>query len=212
MVHSWKETGEIPKSRAGLTLKKKIEFAGVKREELWQYGLHEVPLAYNVHSGEVEALVLPLPSAEKDEWKRAFGDDWITGTADYVGILLELPWVDDLKTGRKADYESYKYQQAFYTLAWTLFQVKGLSPARSTITHWPKYRLDTKPSRYGTLLEPEFLADFQGRLKRLHADVFQLREKQEQGMDISGRLHAGGQCNYCPSKPNCTKGQMYERD
>ena len=212
MVHTWKETGEIPKGRAGLTLKKKLESSGASREELWKYGLHEVPLAYNVLTGEARALVVPVLGEEKDAWKAGYNDEWITGTADYVGLLLDLPWVDDLKTGRVAEYAHYRYQQAFYSLAWSLFQTRAVTPTRSTITHWPKYKLDTKPSRYGEVLEPDYLLDFQGKLVKLRADVFKLRDKQEQGMEISGFLKEGSQCMYCPSKLNCAKGQKYERD
>lgn len=211
-MHSWKETGEVPKGRPGLTLKKKIEASGVKREELWAYGLHEVPLGYNVLTGECRALVLPVPGEEKDAWKHSLGPEWVTGTADYVGMLLELPWVDDLKTGRKAEYGDYKYQQAFYSLVWSLFQTRTLTPTRSTITHWPKYPIPNKPSRFGTMLEPDFFQDFQARLKALYYETSRLKNKQEQGMDISGHLREGAACTYCPSKPNCAKGQRYERD
>jgi hypothetical protein len=212
MVHSWVETGEIPKGRPGLTLKKKIEATGIQREELWAHGLHEVPLAYNVNTGEARALVLPVPTEEKNKWKSEFGGEWITGTADYVGVLLELPWVDDLKTGRKVVYGSYRYQQAFYSLVWTLFQMRELTPARSTITHWPKYPINLKPERFGTLLEPEFFLDFQGKLKSLYQGVARLKEKQEQGMTISGYLNEGEQCTYCPSKLNCERGLNYGRE
>lgn len=209
MVHLWKETGVVPKGRAGTTLAKKIKLAEVNRDLLWVDGLHEVPLAYNVVTGESRALVLPLHKEKRDLWKATFDSEWITGTADYVGLLLDRPWVDDLKTGRQVEYFDHRYQQAFYSLVWTLFQMGQLTECRSTITHWPKYKLETKPRRFGTVLEPDFFLDFQGKLKQLREDVMRLKDKQERGLDVSGHLSDGPQCKYCPSKLACIKGSKY---
>lgn len=210
MVHRWKETGNVPAGRPGLTLKKKIKESGVDRNALWAEGLHEVPVALNVVTGEPRALVVPVSTEKKDAWKAAHGPEWVTGTADYVGMLLDLPWVDDLKTGRKVDYIDYRYQQGFYSLVWTLFQMKELAPCRSTITHWPKYPIPDPPTRFGTVLEPDFFADFQHKLRTLYNDSLRLRKLQEDGMDVVSRLTDGAQCIYCPSKLSCTKGQKYE--
>lgn len=211
-VHHWKETGEIPKGRLGTTFKKKLKETGVERDRYWSEGLHEVPLAYNVTTGEARALVLPVDVQKKDAWKGAFDDRWVTGTADYVGLLLETPWVDDLKTGRKADYIDYRYQQGFYALAWSIFQTGGLGDVRSTITHWPKYPIPSKPRRFGTVLSPDFFAELQGRLKALREDVMKLRELEDAGRreSVVARLSDGPQCIYCPSRLACNKGQKYE--
>ncbi len=211
-VHRWKETGEIPGGRIGTTFKKKLKETGVEREQYWSEGLHEVPLAYNIVSGEARALVLPLPTEKKDKWKAAHGDTWVTGTADYVGQILEAPWVDDLKTGRKVDYLDYRYQQGFYTMVWTLFQLGELNSARSTITHWPKYPISQKPKRFGTVLEVEFFMELQGRLKQLREEVMRLRELEQEGRreSVVGRLSDGPQCQYCPSRLACTKGLKYD--
>jgi hypothetical protein len=211
-VHKWKETGEFPEGRNGTTLRKKVKEAGVERDTYWVGGLHEVPLAYNVVTQEARALVLPLPLDKKDAWKGSFDDTWVTGTADYVGLLFDAPWVDDLKTGRRVDYLDYRYQQGFYALAWTLFQTGGLGEVRSTITHWPKYPIPNKPRRFGTVLEPDFFLELQGRLKQLREDVMKLRELEASGRrdDVVARLTDGPQCVYCPSKLACTKGLKYE--
>lgn len=209
LVHYWKETGEIGKGRGGTTLKKKL-IEGVDRDALWIEGLHEVPLAYNVLTGESRAMVLPLSKDKRDLWKATFGDEWLTGTADYVGLLLEKPWVDDLKTGRQVDYIDHRYQQAFYALVWTLFQMGELTQCRSTITHWPKYPIKNKPRRFGTVLEPDFFLDFQVKLKQLREDVMRMKDKQERGLEIWGHLSDGPQCKYCPSKLACIKGMKYE--
>lgn len=209
MVHYWKETGEVVKGRGALTLKKKLESTGANRDTLWLGGLHEVPLAYNVSTGEAKAMVLPLEKDKRDLWKAAFGDEWVTGTADYVGLLIERPWVDDLKTGRRVDYHDHRYQQAFYSLAWTLFQMGELTECRSTITHWPKYPINQKPRRLGAVLDADFFLDFQGKLRSLRGDVMRMKEKTARGETIEGYLSDGPQCVYCPSKLACIKGQKY---
>lgn len=209
LVHQWKETGETGEGRLWTTVKKKIE--GVDRNELWPEGIHEVPLAYNVLTAEAKALVLPVSAATKANWKASFGPEWIVGTADFVGQLLDSPWVDDLKTGRLAEWGHYAAQQTYYTMTWTLFSEHALVPGRSTITHWPRYPLAIKPQRYGHALEEAEYRDFQVRLRNLYADYVKLKNLQESGMDVTPRLNDGGQCVYCPSKLACVKGMKYDR-
>lgn len=210
-VHKWKETGEFPEGRIGTTLKKKVKESGIQPTALWLEGLHEVPLSYNVVTGEARALVLPVSSDKKDAWKAAFDGDWVVGTADYVGLLLDTPWVDDLKTGRQVDYIDYRYQQGFYALAWGIFHYGGLGDVRSTITHWPKYPIKSKPRRFGTVLVPDFLEELKGRLKTLREEVMRLRDFEDKGRrgEVVARLSDGPQCTYCPSKLACAKGQKY---
>lgn len=207
-VHYWKETGEEGEGRLWTTIKKKIE--GVNRGELWPDGLHEVPLAFNVLTTEARALVLPVSNEAKAQWKANMGPDWIVGTADFVGLLLGGPWVDDLKTGREAHWEKYAAQQTFYLMTWTLFSEHTLVPGRTTITHWPRYPINLKPLRFGKVLEESDYLDFQVRLRNLHAEYVKLKTEQESGMDVIPRLRDGEQCVYCPSKLSCTKGQRYE--
>lgn len=210
LVHKWKETGDPGEGRLAITLKKKLKESGVQRGELWPDGLHEVPLAYNVVTTESKALVLPVSSAAKDEWKAGHGPDWVVGTADYIGLLLGGPWVDDLKTGREAEWLDYKYQQAFYLMTWTLFSEHQLMPGRSTITHWPRYPIAGKTKRFGTVLDESFYLDFQQKLRSLKADSVKLKDLEESGMSVISRLTDGPQCVYCPSKLSCLKGQKYE--
>lgn len=214
MVHAWKETGEYPDTKEGRALKKKVEASGVIRESLYAAGLHEVPLAYNVVTSEARAYVLPASFEAKAQWKASFGEEWVVGTADYVGLLMDAPWVDDLKTGRRVDYIDHRYQQAFYSLAWTLYlartgELGGLAQCRSTITHWPRYPLADKPYRFGTVLEPDFFEDFKVRLRNLKVDKQQLRVLKEKDMSLEQKLSEGPQCTYCPSKTSCTKGLQY---
>lgn len=214
MVHAWKETGEYPDTKEGRALKKKVEASGVERGTFWAGGLHELPLAYNVVTSESRCLILPVDNAAKTAWKASFDNEWVVGTADYVGLLLDLPWVDDLKTGRRVDYLDHRYQQAFYSLAWTLYLVRTgelgeITQCRSTITHWPRYPLGDKPLRFGTVLEPDFFADFRVKLRNLKVDTQALRVIKEKNMDLGAKLSEGPQCTYCPSKTSCTKGLQY---
>lgn len=212
LVHKWKETGDIPSGRLGTVLKKKLKETNVSREGLFPEGVHELPLAYNVVSSQARALVLPVSESRKDEWKAAHGDEWITGTADFVGLLLDTPWIDDLKTGRLVYYDNYRYQQGFYALAWILFSEGRLTPVRSTITHWPKYPIPKKPDRFGTVLEVEFFQEMQDRLRQLREVVMKLRDLDARGGrdSVVAQLRDGEQCKYCPSKLACIKGQKYE--
>lgn len=210
-AHAWVETGAPPPGKEGDSVLKKVKVSGISREEFWPpTGLHEVPLAYNVVTGEARGLIYRVSAHDKGAWKAGFGDEWVVGTADYVGLLMEAPWVDDLKTGRLAEWEHYRYQQSLYVLAWTLFTEHDLVTARSTISHWPKYPLPKKPLRFGEVLEPDYLKDFQTRLRNLRTDYLRLVEAKERGMDVSSRLKDGPQCMYCPSKTSCTKGLKYE--
>ena len=211
-VHRWMETGEFPDGRLGTTLKKKVKESGADRVALWPKGLHEVPVAYNVVSTRALALVLPATDEQKDAWKAGFGDEWVSGTADYVGELLEAPWVDDLKTGRLVEYESYRYQQGLYTLAWTLFNYQELVDTRSTVTHWPKYPIPKPPTRFGTVWTVEGLQELQGKLKQLREDTMKLRELENSGRreSVVVRLSDGPQCKYCPSRLACAKGMKYD--
>lgn len=209
LAHHWKETGDPGTGRLATTLKKKIKESGVDRGELWPEGLHEVPVAYNVLTTEARALVLPVSFEAKTDWKASFGAEWVVGTLDFCGSLLGGPWVDDLKTGREAHWTSYRAQQTFYLMAWTLFTEHQLVPGRSTITHWPRYPIAKKPLRYGEVLDEGNYLDFQVRLRNLWTEATRLKEIKESGMDVTPRLNEGEQCVYCPSKLSCTKGQKY---
>ena len=209
MVHAWKETGEVPRGASGASLRRKLKKTEVSRAALWAYGLHEVPLAYNVLSGEARALVLPLPFEKKAEWKAQFDSSWVVGTADYVGVLLEQPWVDDLKTGRRVSYGDHLYQQAFYSLAWGVHHAGKITTVRSTITHWPRYPVENKPTRFGSVLEVDFFLDFADKLRTLHRTIHALRGEIATGKNIIPKMSPGEHCVYCPSRSNCSSGQRY---
>jgi hypothetical protein len=193
--HKWKETGHLP-ANAGFRrlMEKKIAESGIGRNALWpEEGEHEVALAYNVVTRESRRCTVPIGEDDdryKGAWKAGFDNQWVTGTLDFAMILMEEPWVDDLKTGRHADPNAYLYQQSFYVLAWA-----GAVDSRSTITHWPKYPVAGEPVRLGRTFSAGYLADFQVRLAELREDVLR----------GSPALITGSQCDWCPSKRFCPK-------
>lgn len=203
VVHYWAETGGYndltePKLRAAL--EERVALTRVERLALWpSEGYRELGLALNVVSGEAQMLVDGSPEA-RDEWKAGFGDEWVVGTADYAGELMDYPWVDDLKTGRFAAWDDYEAQQTFYCLAYSRARYGATHETRTTITHWPKYPKARPPHRTGRVLSVGQLNAFAGRLARLRETILAGRADQEHL-----ELDAGPQCLYCPSKGACPK-------
>ena len=195
-THKWKESGRLPGNEAhDKLLHRKIRASGIDRAALWPPGgEHEVALAYNVVSRRAVRCNL-VGDSEKAAWKAAFTDEWVTGSPDYVSELCGEPWVDDLKTGRIVSLEAHKYQQMFYCLAWGLAVHGTPTPARSTLTHWPRYPVDVKPERMGTVFSLDDYTDLMLRLVRLREQVLAKRV----------RLKTGVQCEYCPSRGVCPK-------
>ncbi len=193
-VHQWLETGTATSPALG----ERILLSGVNREQLWPGGLHEITLAYNVVTGEGRRYYGATEG--KDEWKATHDDEWVTGTLDYVGELFDLPWVDDLKTGRFAAWDDYKAQQSFYCLAWSMYRFNKPQETRSSITHWPKYPKDGAPNREGHVLSLDYLGGFAKQLTQLRDDVLRAREH-------GPALVPGPQCTYCPSWSGCPKAK-----
>lgn len=213
-AHRWKETGEILDNEEGENaaharrMRSKLKASGTEREVWWpSNGKHEVTLALNVVTLEVktppasqlERLTGQAKVAYINAWKEAWGDDWITGTADYISELMDLPWVDDFKTGRSGHPKDYEQQQSLYCLAWGLLKYGDIVPTRSTITHWPVYPRNGKPRRTGGLIEVPYFRLFLDRLRDLRQRVLHARGGG------SLRLFAGDQCQFCPSSPDCPK-------
>src|SRR4051812_23200520 len=180
-------------------LNEKIVQTNVDRTALWPpEGEHEIALAYHVTERRAVKCKVPLGITDprdqaryKDNWKAAMGPEWVTGTADYAMELLDEPWVDDLKTGRRASYDDYLHQQGFYCMAWALVKYGELREARSTLTHWPKYPKSRAPERIGRTYTIDYYKALQSELLNLKRTV-----------DIN-QLPTGGHCHFCPSKLDC---------
>lgn len=195
-VHSWLETGIVTSPGLG----ERITLSGTNRERLWPRGLHEITLALNVVTGDARRYY--GASEGRDAWKTDFDDEWITGTLDFVGELFDLPWVDDLKTGRFAAWNDYKAQQSFYVLAWSRYRYEETRESRSTITHWPRYPKHLPPTREGRVLSLDYLGGFAKQLTQLRDDILRAQ-------DAGAALNPGKQCVYCPSRSHCPQGIQY---
>lgn len=199
-VHSWMETGVVEEGENKRHLEKRIRLSGVKREELWPNLTHEVPFAYNLVTDEVRRYPTTPPPpgftlrSHKDAWKAAFSNEWMVGTVDGVGELLDSWWTDDLKTGRAVHWNDYRWQQSSYAIMVSKWKYDALLSGRSTITHWPRYPVAGKPFRSGAVLDEAYLKKSLQSLKDLRARIL--------AADPAS-LREGDQCYFCPSKGGC---------
>lgn len=195
-AHYWVETGEIRTAK----LAERIALSDTRREDWWPApGKHEVAVALNLDTG---AAVTKEDGTkdEKDAWKAAFGPNFIVGTLDYVGSLLDTPWVDDLKTGRQVTWKTYEAQQTFYCLCVHRAYYPDADCVRSTVTHWPRYPKHGTPKRFGRTISVDALDEFVVRLNNFREAVERARETE------TADLRGGSHCFFCPSKPFCTEG------
>ncbi len=199
-VHSWMETGELPESDHKRHLEKRINLTGVRREDVWPAMQHEVPFAYNLVTDEVRRYpTTPPPPGftlrqHKSAWKDSFNDQWMVGTVDGVGDLLESWWTDDLKTGRAVHWNDYRWQQTAYAIMVSRWRFNALVDGRSTITHWPRYPVAGRPVRQGAVLDAKYLTESLDKLRALRLKVLNKDE---------GELRDGDQCTFCPSRGLC---------
>lgn len=210
-VHSWMETGVLPEGKDGFDLDKRIRATKTTRESLWPDCEHEVAYALNLVTDKVVRYVPPNPlppgysaKAHKSAWKDAFDDEWATGTLDAQGEIMGQWWVDDLKTGRNAHWTDYEAQQLFYCLVVSLYSTRGsIAGGRSTITHWPRYPIARVPNRLGVSVEPDYLASYRNKLKRLREEIITARTLFSTGQIKENQLCVGSHCRFCPSRLSC---------
>ena len=204
LVHKWKETGKWDVDTVA-TRRRSAALAagGVSREDLWpDTGAHEV--AFALHTKNRIAAKCDLTTREEREaWKLSFNDEWITGTADYVGVHEGHVWVDDLKTGNP-DYLPRDpwdaWQLKFYALCAALAggTAGGTADfAYVSITSWPRYPADGIPNRvFSGATRVELLGTVLPLLE--HARVAALVSR-----DLSVDAVAGDHCKFCKSAPVC---------
>ncbi len=202
MVHHWKSCGEVKavNKRENLVplFHKKLKEGGVKREDWWpnhdQGFFHEIATAVSPFKD-----YLWCPGGDPEEWKKEQSDDYCTGTTDGYGWMFDALWVDDLKTGRWVTLEEHIQQLRFYALG-IARRLDYRGPVHVTLTHWPRYKVDNKPLRFGRVVEQDELLAFEKDLARLRDEVLRGREKPE-----LMKLVSGPQCLWCPSKNVCSK-------
>lgn len=198
MVHKWAETGEVVGKNSHVkTFQKKLsvlETNGITRESLWPVsGYHEVTFAYNCVDGRLG--VCWLKGEEAARAKLAYGDDWITGTADFVYIKDGLCGVNDLKTGMLFDSQPDELSQLyFYLMCWT--QYNGVTEKKDgwlDVIHWPKYPLDSLPGREESRIPWLRLIKFENYIRKLHKEYREGRAP----------FVLGAECEYCPAQEAC---------
>lgn len=168
LVHSWKETGRAFDPESGDDwsngdadlLRRKLFAVGdlLDRGALWPGDRSNHELTFAVHltadPPQVSWYHRETATCTADEWKAAFGTEFLTGTLDYVGTRDGTPWVDDLKTGRWPVDPARSRQLRSYALA--VWASRGCAPefvCHVSITQWPVYPLDGLPVRTWHVLD-----------------------------------------------------------
>lgn len=200
MVHNWKETGIVSGSQSHeKTFAKKLEILkknNISREYLWPTtGYHEVTFAYNCVDGRVGVCWLSGKAAV-EAFKNQYNDEWVTGTADYVGVdSTGHLWVDDLKTGMSFDSSADEMAQMYYyAMVWSKYHRDIVRPVNVTTTHWVKYPLESLPVRSPDLyLTQDKLLKFEKYLCKVYADYKAGKRK----------FNLGVECDYCPAVLAC---------
>ena len=206
MVHTWAETGEVSGSKSHTkTFTKKLDVLkthGITREALWPSGgYHEVTFAYNCVDGRLGTCW--LRGAEASRCKASYGDDWVTGTADYVyfkrtggggmGPVEGMFGVNDLKTGMLFDSQPDELSQLyFYLMCWQKYngyEGDGLLD----VIHWPKYPIDSLPGREERVVSGTRMWKFEQYIKKLHKEY----------KEGKAPFVLGAECEYCPAAEAC---------
>lgn len=205
MVHHWKATGEIRAERGRPSHERlfteKLRVTGVRREDWWGEGRHEVAMAVDcVKMGRAAEFVGTKPAVEA--WRSGLGDEYAAGEADFVGDLFGVPHVDDLKTGRFAPDPSAPQLRLYALATWILL---GNVPDRVlvSVTHWPRYPVDNRPRRFDHEYTARQLTAFWkelrlARRRKLMTVRLPLADQQANAVP-------GDWCSYCDGKRNCPK-------
>lgn len=162
--------------------------------EMWKgldpKGEHELSFSYCCKTGKVRAFQHVNEHA-RDLWKGLQCEHAVVGTADWVGRIGGLPWVDDLKTGWRVP-EVVTPQLLFYAMCWSEV-LKHVGPVALSITHQPRGK--GTPSREGLWrrVTPMVLEQFRLDLTEAWTMTTMIRQPRP-----------GAHCDYCPSAAWCT--------
>jgi hypothetical protein len=152
--------------------------------------VHEQTWAYDCLTGIV-TLHRKGIDGDPDEWKRAQGPSFVTGTSDWDATLPGgEPWVDDLKTGWPKPHVTTPQMLMYGLVAARRHDHSGT--IRLSITHWR--RGWDYPERYWQQVGPVTLDAFQEELHEAYARAVKNEDPK-----------AGPWCRYCPSQAVCPK-------
>lgn len=118
--------------------------------------------------------------------------------ADYIGMKLGEPWVDDLKTGRFADEPTSLQVGAAALLVATL---KGAEGVWGSITHWTRYPKGNEPEREWHYYDADALDQVRLRLRTIRADALGPAPTFRKSSDEYD--NPTNQCLWCSSRKFC---------
>lgn len=167
-------------------------------------GNHEVCLAYDCESGDVELGPINASKETVDAWRNSHGISWVTGAADWVGRLLSgARHIDDMKTGWKLEEIEWP-PMLFYSMC-----DAKLHPDEKehwlSISHWPRKQAPdaSDMNRYWLQLGPNTLIAFETDL----VDAYE-RTRRAKSLPLLDKVHKGAYCQYCPSRYVCPTQQV----
>lgn len=198
-LHHWKESGDWGNTSPKVSNRRMEALAASwgSREALYPTsGTHEVSYALHTRSRIVERFVSPDRDA-REAWKAKFDSDWLTGTCDYEGEVLDAPWVDDLKSGRYVPDNPWDlWQLRFYAVCAAMYH--NASQVAVSVTHWPRSPADAPPVRIWT---PEpvhvdtLLNEILPALEALRREVVRSWDRPD--------ARPGQHCTYCAASNHC---------
>lgn len=193
-------------------LEQQVLHSSSSRDSLWPHpGQHE--LSYTLRcSGTQQQSVQPgttsnaslsvlrnvaADESARNDWKTSQSSDSVSGTADYVGDLFGVPWVDDLKTGRFAP-EPDNAQNKFYALCAWLDAGEPRDGAHVSITHWPR---GGSPRRLGPIaVSADCLHSFRRDLDEAYAEWVWLNNRE---IPLACYSPSDAICRWCPARRVC---------
>jgi hypothetical protein len=184
-----------------------LKVTQINKEDYWPAGgRHEVAIAINCLTPAVYSF--SGTEAEIAEWKEQWPDHYLTGALDYVGEILDDPWVDDLKTG-KADNPLKKLPRdraQMWAYAMAVSFLTTAPQVHVSITWWPRLPLNKLPVVVYQSITREELWQWWLRLSERYKALVDLRAKPSL---LLASLNTGPHCFWCPSKKHCPKMRDY---
>ncbi len=219
-VHAWAETGRWPADTAATRRRDAaLRGAGLTREKLWPGGAHEVTYALATGSRLATRDVFGT-RAEREAFTAGLGEEWLSGTADWVGDWFGEPWVEDLKTGKghPIDFAGHRAGETPPDGGdpWDIWQLRLYAVAEALVTRpsgvwvsvlwWPRYPADSVPVRIGPRRADA--AEIRGLTLPL-LETARLNVIRSRAAPVAD-ARSGDHCHFCRCKAVCPALQTQE--